>query len=125
MWAKVSPFTFEYVEDYNSVDVQISFQYREHGDGNPFDGVGGILAHAFSPPDGRLHYDSDELWVDGVVNGAFDMQTVGLHELGHVLGLAHLNGPGSIMYPYVSSGTRAVLTEDDVDEIRSLYGGVP
>ncbi|GER40762.1 matrix metalloproteinase [Striga asiatica] len=120
MWARVAPFTFEYVADYDKADVKISFQYRDHGDGSPFDGAGGILAHAFNPTDGRLHYDSDEAWVDGVVKGAFDMQTVGLHELGHVLGLAHSNAPGSIMYPYIGSGTRAGLSEDDVDGIRSF-----
>ncbi|KAL0342378.1 UNVERIFIED_CONTAM: Metalloendoproteinase 3-MMP [Sesamum calycinum] len=63
-----------------------------------------------APSDGRLHFDGDEKWVDGVTPGAFDLQTVGLHELGHVLGLGHTNDSGAVMYPYIGDGLRKVLT---------------
>ncbi|KAL2242973.1 UNVERIFIED_CONTAM: Metalloendoproteinase 1 [Sesamum indicum] len=121
IWASVSPFTFSYTPDYDQADIKISFQNRDHGDGNPFDGPGGILAHAYAPSDGRLHFDGDERWVDGVTPGAFDLQTVGLHELGHVLGLGHSNDTGAVMYPYIGDGLRKVLGQDDINGIKALY----
>jgi len=42
--------------------VELGFYSGDHGDGYPFDGPGGILAHAWYPPDGRVHFDDDELW---------------------------------------------------------------
>ncbi|XP_057787171.1 metalloendoproteinase 1-like [Salvia miltiorrhiza] len=121
IWASVSPLKFRYTKDYSAADIKISFQSRDHGDGSAFDGSGGILAHAYAPTDGRLHFDGDERWVDGVVGGAFDLQTVGLHELGHVLGLGHSQDGGAVMFPQVGNGFRKVLGKDDIDGIRALY----
>ncbi|KAL0435357.1 UNVERIFIED_CONTAM: Metalloendoproteinase 1 [Sesamum radiatum] len=121
MWARVSHFTFTYTPHYDQADIKISFEVGDHGDGLPFDGPGGILAHAFPPTDGRLHYDGDERWVDGATPGAIDMQTVGLHELGHILGLAHTTDERNIMSPFIRSGQRKLLGQDDINGIRALY----
>lgn len=121
LWARASPFKFRYIEKYEAADIKISFQYRDHGDTAAFDGKGGILAHAYAPTAGVLHFDGDEKWVNGVVGGAFDLQTVGLHELGHVLGLGHSPDGGAIMFPQIGDGFRKLLGKDDVDGIRALY----
>ncbi|PIN12574.1 Stromelysin 1 [Handroanthus impetiginosus] len=121
IWSTFSPFKFRYTRNYDQADIKISFQTRNHGDGFPFDGRGGITAHAFPPTDGRLHFDGDEVFVNGVKPNAFDLQTVGLHELGHVLGLGHSSDTSAAMYAYSDPGIRKVLAQDDIAGIRALY----
>ncbi|KAK0594150.1 hypothetical protein LWI29_013184 [Acer saccharum] len=66
-WQPYTPFTFEHFKVLDQSDIRVSFKSRAHGDGTPFDGPRGILAHAFSPTDGRLHFDADENWAVGAV----------------------------------------------------------
>ena len=78
-----------------------------------FDGPGGTLAQA-----GRtfIHLDVAEIWgVRGVASkpGAFMIFPVVLHEMGHVLGLAHSKDPLDVMSPYYRPELEA-LTENDV-----------
>jgi hypothetical protein len=51
----------------------------------------------------------------------FDIETVYLHENGHVLGLGHSEEAGSIMEA-VYAGPRPTLTQDDICGIQTLYG---
>ncbi|GFQ03112.1 metalloendoproteinase 1 [Phtheirospermum japonicum] len=120
-WANVSTFNFTFTDDFQSSDVKMSFQRRNHGDGAPFDGPGGFLAHAFLPPRGILHFDVEENWTTYAQKGQIDMQTVALHELGHVLGLAHSQDPNAVMFPSIARGVKKDLNSDDIDGIRALY----
>ena len=54
------------------------------------------------------------------VPGAFDLQTVVLHENGHVAGLDHTNVAGATMYPSYSAAD-CTLAADDIAGIRALY----
>uniref|UniRef100_A0A2N9HK91 Peptidase metallopeptidase domain-containing protein n=1 Tax=Fagus sylvatica TaxID=28930 RepID=A0A2N9HK91_FAGSY len=110
-----------WAQDYTNANIKVGFHRRDHGDGSAFDGAGGILAHAYPPSDGRFHYDADERWSVGAVPNAFDLETVALHEIGHLLGLDHSEVEGAIMWPTISSGRTQGLHRDDIDGIKALY----
>ncbi|GLT71392.1 hypothetical protein SLA2020_434160 [Shorea laevis] len=68
-----------------------------------------------------FHYDADESWSVGARAGAFDLQTVALHEIGHLLGLGHSEVEGAIMYAGISAGVTKGLHADDIQGIKALY----
>ncbi|KAK1413779.1 hypothetical protein QVD17_35562 [Tagetes erecta] len=130
-WSEWTPLTFTETSNYRASDLKIGFYSGDHGDGEPFDGVLGTLAHAFAPPAGLLHLDIDETWIinDVMASGsssAMDLESVAVHEIGHLLGLGHSSVENAIMFPTISSGVRKVeLDRDDVEGIQVLYGTNP
>ncbi|KAE8076064.1 hypothetical protein FH972_014737 [Carpinus fangiana] len=86
----------------SNTDINIGFHRREHGDGNPFDGAGGTVAHAFAPQDGRFHYDGDESWSAGAMPD-------------------HSEDEGAIMFALLPVGATKGLHADDIQGIKALY----
>ncbi|XP_009368959.2 metalloendoproteinase 2-MMP-like [Pyrus x bretschneideri] len=123
-WAQVTSFTFEEVPATSSADITIGFHRGAHGDMAPFDGFKGALAHANPPTGGNFHFDADEKWSANPGPNEVDLESVAVHEIGHLLGLDHnLDLPDAIMYPKFSYGiVKRDLTGDDIDGIRALYG---
>ncbi|MBZ5634210.1 MAG: matrixin family metalloprotease [Acidobacteriia bacterium] len=127
-WAKVAQITWlPGTSATANRTVDIRFAQGDHGDGFPFDGPGGVLAHTFYPSlpaaeplAGDMHFDDAESWHFG---SNFDVFSVAVHEAGHALGLGSSDNPDSVMYPYYR--LRTGLSEDDKTGILSLYAAQP
>lgn len=124
-WSKYANVTFAGASNSQAPQtVNILFARGAHGDGYPFDGPGGVLAHTFypAPPNpesvaGDMHLDDDERWQVGAYT---DLFSVVLHETGHSLGLVHTDDPSDVMYPYYRMHT--TLGPGDVSIVQGFYG---
>jgi hypothetical protein len=125
LWSVQTSLTFTETSSRQNADIVIGWAEGEHGDGDPFDGPGNVLAHASypNPYEERqvfLHFDDAEHWVDSDKENV-DLLTVAAHEIGHALGLGHSNDPKALMFPSYSEPHR-YLGNDDITGIQSLYG---
>ncbi|XP_054773075.2 matrix metalloproteinase-14-like [Lytechinus pictus] len=127
-WSDASQLTFREVQS-GDADLVIKFTRGDHGDGNPFDGPGNVLAHAFFPTtdrrysiSGDAHFDEDERYTENTDLGT-NLFQVAVHEFGHSFGLGHSNSPDAIMAAiYRGYVPNAKLHRDDIAGIQALYG---
>ncbi len=123
-WTQYAELTFTPTSDTTGPrTLAVLFASGAHGDGYPFDGPGGVLAHTFYPvptnPEpiaGDMHFDDSESWKIGADTDVF---SVALHEAGHALGLGHSDNPADVMYPYYRKVTG--LGQGDIVAIQTLY----
>ena len=116
MWAVHTDLTFT-KKSSSSFHIDIRFAKRDHGDGNPFDGPEGTLAHAFHPnAGGSVHFDDEENWSNSY------LMRVAVHEFGHSLGLDHSDIESAVMFPFLNDKEHVTLHQDDILAIQELYG---
>ncbi|KAI5632524.1 hemopexin domain-containing protein [Phthorimaea operculella] len=122
VWSDYTDLTFTQKRS-GQVHIEIRFEKGEHGDGDPFDGPGGTLAHAYFPVyGGDAHFDDAEMWSINSRRGT-NLFQVAAHEFGHSLGLSHSDVRSALMAPFYRGYDPAFqLDQDDVLGIQALYG---
>jgi hypothetical protein len=89
-----------------------------------FDGSGGspnAIEFNTNLSYGSWFVDSNPTIDNPIPSGQFDLLTVAKHELGHSLGLEHVEVYSVSMYPFVSPGTRRRVAPGDMILLADLY----
>ena len=60
MWSRSARISLREVKPWQKADIRVKFALYNHGDGISFDGPGGVIAHAFFPQYGDIHFDDSE-----------------------------------------------------------------
>jgi hypothetical protein len=128
--AETGHFAFREVTADDDPDILFEWVATDDPDSLPR----GTLGTAYYPRDARpqaVRFNDFYNWSWANFGGhlflyAVDVETVALHELGHVIGLSHSDVFGSVMQPHLDpSNERRKLHHDDLAAIRMLYGMRP
>lgn len=123
-WEKVTNIDFVEVADSSNVDVRLGW-----GD---LGGPGGTIGSANWSFSGNtitqsfIRFDRAENWTYniGPASSGVGAYQAALHEIGHIMGIAHSSVNPSIMYPTIFNSLPG-LTQDDINAARAIYGPPP
>ena len=120
VWSKETNLEFDKKLE-GDVHIEISFERKDHGDDDPFDSLGGTLAHAFFLVYcGDVYFDDEENWTVNNFRGTSLLMSAS-NELGHSLGLSHSDVKDSMMAPFYRGFQPNVkLNPDDIRGIQEL-----
>jgi len=126
-WAATGHFAFREMGWDDNPDFHLS--WTSPGDPDFDFPQTGDLAHASYPSAAHQHLHFNDWWNWNTLAYEFfsiDIETVALHEIGHLLGLKHSSVVGSVMQPeYDLSTEHRVLHSDDLAALDALYGTSP
>jgi len=102
-------------------DAQLRVQWRNTSPKNDrkFDGRGGMLAESTKT---HISFDITERWLTSDLEAKsreFYLREVTAHEIGHVLGLGHINERNALMNPYYEHG-RVKPTDHEIAALKNL-----
>jgi Matrixin len=82
----------------------------------------GVTWYSTSIDEADMAINTRAPWSTGCtqVAGRYDLETVYLHENGHVAGLGHSSDPSAVMYPSYQTA-RCTLAQDDKNGLAALY----
>ena len=116
-WEEVAAIDFTYTAS-TSVDVDVTM-------GSLAGSTVGLASYSYydTAPldtifDASITLDSDENWAP-YGGGALDFYAVALHEIGHILGLNHVDDPSEIMNTFIATDN---LGDGDISGAQYLYG---
>jgi hypothetical protein len=117
----ITTLKFKEAKTFNDSDINIVFV--------TIDGIGGFVGGVdsnYSSHIGTIYLDSDEQWIlpsdNFNENGDVDLESVVMHQVGHVLGLEHSSVEEAIMYPIVLQEKKIKLVnQDDLQKISAIY----
>jgi hypothetical protein len=123
-WESVANIDFIEVIDSSAVELRFGWDYID----GPYQTVGeaswkstssdGVNFSIFSA---EVRFDTTENWSVAKTDvNKTSFFAVAVHEIGHALGLGHVNDPKQMMYPQVTG--QYALGEGDIAGVRQLYG---
>lgn len=121
-WESVASIDFQQVAPGSGADVTVisgSLGGSVAGTANYTFGGNPGLSEIFS---GTVTFNSDLTWSPFGGGGGVDFHAVALHEIGHILGLGHVNDTSEIMNPVVYANS---LGSGDIAGVQFLYGRDP
>ena len=117
-WESVAAIDFQMVSSGTPADVTVASAGLNGAAGTAQYTFGSNpgLSEIFS---GTVTFNSNYSWSPYGGSGGVDFFAVALHEIGHIIGLGHVNDPSEIMNPIISTDT---LGSGDIAGAQFLYG---
>lgn len=81
----------------------------------------GVTWSGTSTDEADVAFNTNFTWSNDDPASAIDIETVALHEFGHVAGIGHTDVDLAIMEP-IYDGVRRILTTDDISALQAWYG---
>jgi len=130
VWAEPTGLKFTQAAQQKGAKISISFDDRTPMNDFVFDGPGGALAEATAS---SITFDESDRWC---LSGGdhkkrppftwddqeFELLTIAIHEIGHVLGLKHSESVADVMSPFYFPG-RIKLSPNDIAQVEGIIPG--